>query len=114
VVTHEHDIRTALGDPGARDSDAVMIGLGFLAALFEASALGTGLSVRVCTTEGAAFGDEHAALVLTGDAFELLRAMTGRRSVSQLREMNWRGDAEAVLPAFTYGPFHPAAHDIHE
>ena len=26
VVTHEHDVRHALGAPGARDSDAVLIG----------------------------------------------------------------------------------------
>jgi hypothetical protein len=49
-----------------------------------------------------------------GDAFELLRAMTGRRSVDQLRSMDWHGDGEAVLPVFTFGPFHPSTDDIEE
>lgn len=40
VVTHEHDIRGALGAAGARDSDAVRIGLGFVAPRFiEAAAM---------------------------------------------------------------------------
>src|SRR5207237_333106 len=30
LVTHEHDIRTALGRPGARDSEGLAVGLGFL------------------------------------------------------------------------------------
>ncbi|MEY2461216.1 MAG: hypothetical protein QOG30_3046 [Acidimicrobiaceae bacterium] len=40
--------------------------------------------------------------------------MTGRRSVDQLRSMDWRGDGEAVLPVFTFGPFHPSPDDIEE
>jgi uncharacterized protein (TIGR03083 family) len=114
IVTHEHDLRSALGEPDARDSDAVHIGFGFLAPLFVGAAAQNGLVVRVRAHDGASFGDEGAAVVLTGDAFGLLRAMTGRRSVAQLRAMEWQGDCEAVLPAFAFGPFEPAAVDIEE
>ena len=31
VTTHEHDLRGALDRPGARDSDSIVVGLGFLA-----------------------------------------------------------------------------------
>jgi uncharacterized protein (TIGR03083 family) len=114
IVTHEHDLRSALGEPDARDSDAVHIGVGFLAPRFVGAAAQSGLVVRVRANDGASFGDEGAEVVLTGDAFELLRAMTGRRSVDQLRSMDWHGDREAVLPAFTFGPFHPSTDDIEE
>jgi hypothetical protein len=53
-------------------------------------------------------------VVLSGDPFELLRAMTGRRSIAQLRAMHWQGDGEAALGAFTFGPFRPAAHRVVE
>ncbi len=109
VVTHEHDIRATLGQPGAKDSDAVGIGLGFVAPAFVDSAASYGISVRVRTTDGVDFGSHDADMTLRGDAFELLRAMTGRRSVAQLRDLNWEGDRELVIPAFTFGPFRPAA-----
>lgn len=114
IVTHEHDIRTALGRAGSRDSDAVRIGLGFVAPALVDNAAALGVSLRVRATEGSEFGDVDADVVLQGGAFELLRAMTGRRSGEQLRAMAWEGDAEAVLPAFRYGPFRPAVDPIPE
>jgi uncharacterized protein (TIGR03083 family) len=114
VVTHEHDIRAALREPGARASDGVSIGLGFLAPVLTASAGARGIALRVRTTDGSVFGDHDADVTLTGDGFELLRAITGRRSVAQLLAMKWEGDAEAVVPAFTFGPFRPAAQPIDE
>ena len=114
VVTHEHDIRGALRQPGARDSDAVRIGLGFIAPAFVASAASAAVSVRVRASDGSEFGPEDADLILTGEPFELLRAMTGRRSTDQIRAMSWAGDAESALAAFEFGPFRPAARPIHE
>jgi uncharacterized protein (TIGR03083 family) len=114
AVSHEHDIRAALGQPGARQSAAVGIGLGFAAASFADSAASRGISVAVRTLDGRRFGPDEAQAVLTAADFDLLRALTGRRSVRQLREMSWAGDAGPALPAFTYGPFHPASQDITE
>ena len=114
VVTHEHDLRAALGAPGARDSDGVRIGLGFVAAAFVDSAAERGIGVRVRTTDGSEFGGQDAGAVLTGEPFELLRAMTGRRSLDQLRTMHWNGDGDGVLSAFTFGPFRPAPRRIDE
>ena len=114
LVTHEHDIRGALGEPGARDSDAVHIGFGFMAPLLVSSAAANRADVHVRSTNGPTFGNAGAPIVLSGDAFDLLRAMTGRRSLAQLRALDWLGDMEAVLPAFTVGPFCPSPVDIEE
>src|SRR5688500_3032548 len=89
IVSHEHDIRAALGVPGARDSDAVHIGLGFGASRLIASAADRGVTLRVRTTEGWERGPDDADVILTGEPFELLRAITGRRSVDQLRTLEW-------------------------
>jgi uncharacterized protein (TIGR03083 family) len=114
VATHEHDVRAALSQPGARASDGLHIGLGFVATSFVDSAAARGIVVRVRTTDGVEFGERDGGAVLTGDSFELFRAMTGRRSLDQLRGLQWQGDSEAVLPAFTFGPFRPAAHAVDE
>ena len=39
------------------------------------------------------------------DEFELFRALTGRRSVGQIRSFDWSVDAEPYLPLFGLGPF---------
>ncbi len=114
VVTHEHDIRHALGQPGARDSHAVRIALGFVAPALVASAASRGIAVQLRTTDGARFGSPDAAAIVTAEPFELLRALTGRRSAAQLVAMQWDGDASCAVGAFTFGPFRPAADPIYE
>ncbi len=67
-VTHEQDLRLALGAPGAQDDLAVSIGLSFL--------------LLVLGRTDASFADEVRASVPSD--FELLRALSGRRSAEQL------------------------------
>ena len=114
VVTHEHDIRGALGRPGARSSDAIRVGLSFGATRLVEEASAHGAALRVQSTDGATFGADAADATLTGEPFELLRAITGRRSVEQLREMKWEGDVEKALPAFWWLGLHPADRPIDE
>ena len=114
IASHEHDIRTALSDPGARDSDAVRIALGWSAAQLIDSAAAHGLALRIHAREGLDLGRARADVTLTGTAFELLRAVTGRRSVDQIREMEWTGDCETVIPAFSWFTLRPSEKRIDE
>jgi len=100
AVSHEHDIRSALRRPGARDSDAVSFAVVFYARNRIDSAASRGLSLRVCVTDGRRFGNDDAAVTLRGEPFDLLRAMAGRRSREQLRELAWTGDVEPVIADF--------------
>ena len=68
MTTHEHDLRLALGEPGAQDDQAVAIGSAFLL-----------LSLRNADPDLAA---EIEGLELSD--FELLRSLSGRRSAGQL------------------------------
>ncbi len=114
AVTHEHDVRGALGRPGARDSDAVGIGVAFVAEALTRSAQAEGVALRVELDGGRAWGPDEPAVTLRGDAFEIMRAAAGRRSLDQLRALRWDGDPDAALTAFTFGPFRPADHPIEE
>lgn len=114
AVTHEHDIRTALGRPGARESGAVLIGFDFVGPPFVARAESRGMTVLVDGGGEHRHGVSDASLQLRGTPFELMRALTGRRSIRQLRALCSTGDCEPVLAAFTYGPFRPAEVDIEE
>lgn len=61
-----------------------------------------------------AFGSDDAPIRLRGQPFELLRAIAGRRSVAQIKALDWVGDSSRVIQEFWWPPLTPAACDIHE
>jgi uncharacterized protein (TIGR03083 family) len=108
ALTHEHDIRGALGEPGSRAGDLTFeVALGFLTTMGDHINRHVGLpTLRLVTpTIGSVqLGDPHAArgqVALDISDFEALRALGGRRSVGQLVALPWQGDPTNVLPAFT-------------
>lgn len=102
VVIHEQDLRGALGRPGARDTPALdivrerMVGrfAGAVAGLPPVALVGPGWTwVRGGTVD-------QARTVLEADDFELARALTSRRTETQLRSWTVRGDVGPYLGAF--------------
>jgi flavin-binding protein dodecin len=107
AVTHEHDLRQALGRPGARESDAMTIGVAWIigvlgrvydeagdpAVRFESEA--------VAATAGRAPVD----VTVRASTFELGRAIVGRRTVAEITAYDWtptaRPERLLVLPLFT-------------
>ena len=143
LAIHEQDIRGALGEPGARDSDAVALSIEFVVSTFMqpgAAALGlapleVGVGDRrwLIGSDGPATGDPEeavAATILSGEAppaptapaagaleaepFDLFRALTGRRSTTQIRGFDWTVDPEPYLPLFALGPFSVRPTDLLE
>ncbi len=115
TVTHEHDLRQAIGEPGARDDQAINVGLRFVVQFWPLVAANTDVPpLRVV------FGDQEMMVgsdpehTLTLTPFETLRGFTGRRSLDQIRAWPWPADPEPWLPALTWGPLTPAASDIDE
>ncbi|OBA96476.1 hypothetical protein A5662_17840 [Mycobacteriaceae bacterium 1482268.1] len=102
IASHEHDIRAAIGRPGARDSDAVHYSSDRLL-----TNLRTPVPLRV-TVEDAEYRsgpDGGAELSLSTTRFEALRWRTGRRSRKQLAAMDWSDDPTPVLDhLFLFGP----------
>jgi len=107
VATHEHDLRSALDAPGARDSDALTIAylwLGDRVGEFRAAA-GAG-ALRVESESGTQiFGSGEPSASCATTQFEFLRATTGRRSLDQIEAWAWEGDDRRpellVMPIFT-------------
>lgn len=108
LVTHEHDLRGAIGVPGARDSVAYEVGRkGYhvsLAKTIEAQGMP---GLRLTAGDGWAFdaGPEPTTTVHAPDSFELFRALSGRRSRGQVLAWKWDGDAAPYLDVFSrFGP----------
>ena len=116
MATHEHDVRGALGKPGARDDVSIDVAVGFMGRWFINSATGAGISglqVRAGKHEWRTDEDPPIA-TLEAEPFEFARAVTGRRSLDQIRRLSWTGEPEPYLRAFKWGPFTPAATDLIE
>lgn len=112
-VTHEQDLRGALGEPGGRDG-ALDIAIGWVTSAWAGQPASVGaLQLRAGPTE-VVLGDGPPTATVTLPPFEALRSLTGRRSLDQLRGYDWDGDPEPWLAAFTWGPFRPASEPIAE
>ena len=113
--THEQDLRGGLSMPGGRDSDAAATSFDWAMLRFNERDTGAQRPALAITTEAGTqtVGLGDPVVELSVSRYELLRAMTGRRSVAQLRGYEWRGEADPerlVLAPF----FNPPAQDLHE
>ena len=106
VVSHEHDLRGALGRPGARDHESVNT----LARLLADGYVGDPpISFELGDIVA---GAPQAPLKLRCTPFEVLRLRMGRRSSDQARRLDWSIDPPTDLSAlFVFGP---ATSDIAE
>ena len=105
ACTHEHDVRDALGAPGARDTDAVHIGSAWLGdRIGEFNVVAGHGPLRIETDLwSVTYGDGEPVTTLRVVAFELMRGSTGRRSLRQLDTWDWTGAARpelVVMPIF--------------
>ncbi|RKT19435.1 uncharacterized protein (TIGR03083 family) [Streptomyces sp. 1114.5] len=109
AFTHELDLRGALGVPVVRDHASYPSSLDLVVRGFANAVRTHGLPALRIEAPGAAWtaGDGEPAAVLRGHRHDLLRSLTGRRSLAQIAELAWSAAPEPWLPAFTWGPFHP-------
>jgi len=107
--THEQDLRGALATPGGRESAAAAAAWGWVMGQLEArdAAAASPALVLVTERDERVLGVEPTAATVRASQFELLRAMTGRRSVDQIHDYNW--DGEPLVDRIVLVPlFHPA------
>ena len=107
AVTHEHDLRHALGRPGERDSDALVIGVTWvisaLGGVYDAAGMPATRFESDAVTATAGTGVVDATV--RASTFELGRAIAGRRTVAEIAGYEWtpepRPDRLLALPLFT-------------
>jgi uncharacterized protein (TIGR03083 family) len=121
TLTHEHDIRGALREPGSRAGDlAFEVALAYMTTTYDQMARQRELpAVRLITptTGTVQLGDPATAtdqLTLDISDFEYLRAFGGRRSLRQLLALPWHGDPIDLLPACSNDAVQPPNDDLIE
>jgi uncharacterized protein (TIGR03083 family) len=121
ALTHEHDIRGALGEPGSRTTDpAGAVAIGFLTTMIDRTIRRDAhpcLELTTPTTGTTRLGDPAKApgqIAVELSDFDALRVFGGRRSRRQLSELPWVGDVAALMPIFHTVAVRPPAEDLHE
>lgn len=105
LVTHEHDMRNAVKRPGGRDSMGVEMALDAYAFRFRRKVEQAGLG-PVLISDGThewRVGEGDPDAVVIGEPFELLRALTGRRTPAEIENnLGWTGDRSTYLPYISF------------
>jgi hypothetical protein len=96
MATHEHDIRLAVGSPGAQDDPSLAIGSAYM--LHNIAKMDADLAEQI---QGCGLTD-----------FDRLRSMTGRRSMAQLEASGI--DAEALARVLAASPMTIVENDLVE
>ncbi len=106
VLTHECDLRGALGADGRPDDTALRFAFDALAGSVLRRAGEAGLPpLRIITHEGDVTGPDDAAIELRVSRYELVRAVLGRRCPAQVLAYDWSGDPAPYLAhVATFGP----------
>lgn len=103
ALSHEHDVRGAVGRPGARDFDTVHVAA---RRLIEGAELPVVLRVHLDggTVESAPAAGQVVHLRTT--PFEIVRLRLGRRSRQQVLALDWSTapSTEVVEALFVFGP----------
>lgn len=116
LTTHEHDLRGALDQPGGRDADAIRVGLGFLLTAIDGLIREHGLDGLEVTTgdEVLMVGDGDPRVQLNAAPFELFRALGGRRTLDEVRALDWSADPAPYLDRLFGGPLRPPTASLAE
>jgi uncharacterized protein (TIGR03083 family) len=116
AVSHEADIRGVLGADRVPD-DVVSISLKVAIARWRAALAESGAPTVLARVAGArewwlgTHGDPDV-IVVDVDAYDLFRALAGRRSAAQVRAWSWSADPTPIVEAGIGFPFTWASGDI--
>jgi len=95
AATHEHDLRNALGTPGARESDAVDSGWEWIVGARTRNGAHALCFVIDGREQPSGVGDAVARV--EASRFELFRAVAGRRTADEIAGYGWDREPDAKL-----------------
>lgn len=101
--THELDIRHALGAEIVVDDDALAVTITYYAGSLGTRVGAAGLpALRVVAgADEHVVGEGEPAATVTAPPLEMARALTGRRTLDEVRALVWNGDPEPYLEVFS-------------
>ena len=115
---HEFDLRNAYGDTDGRDLlDIQFAAAGHVKSMRANFSASNTPTIRVEASDsgmGWDIGHEEPVATLTATSFELMRAIGGRRTRSEMAAMGWDNDPEPFLDHMTPPHLHVRETSLHE
>src|SRR5205823_4449919 len=112
AMTHEHDVRHAVGACGAQDTDVVAQSFGWAV---RVAGRGRTEALRLRTEVGEAVtGAGEPVALISLSRFDFVRAVSGRRSTRQIAAYDWHGAEPRPELLLTAPIFSLAATDLDE
>lgn len=106
LYSHELDLRFALGEEIVVDDVAVAATIRYYVGVLGERLTGVGapaLRIRAGDAEVVA-GEGEPASTVGAEPVEMMRALTGRRTLDEIRQLDWDGDVEPYVEVFSqYG-----------
>jgi uncharacterized protein (TIGR03083 family) len=95
AVTHEHDLRHSIGAPGARESDAITEAWKWIVDARTRN----GEHALCFVIDGAeeVSGTGEVVATIEASRFELFRAVSGRRTATEIEQYKWDRDPDPTL-----------------
>lgn len=99
TVVHEHDLRSAVGRPGARDCEGVKVAAELGLNLVKGDLARAGLPAVLISFDGREYlvGDGEPELSWSGSSFECLRLLGSRRTAEEMKRAGFVGDLDRFL-----------------
>lgn len=106
IATHELDLRGALENTEQRENEAVVIATSFYARNFGKRLKDAGLPTVIvqCGEHEWTAGREEPQGYVRASLFEMLRGLTGRRTLDEVKGFDWTIDAAPYLELFPMYP----------
>jgi uncharacterized protein (TIGR03083 family) len=100
LLSHVADVRHALGMPRPPDDETLLVATDFYLERFDEALRDADRGAVIITTGEGSFttGDGDVVAEVHAPRYEAFRALAGRRSERQIRDFDWRGDLDRVLP----------------
>lgn len=104
TVVHEHDLRAAVGRPGARDSEGVKVAAELGLNLVKGDLARAGLPAVRISVDGHehVVGNGEPELFWNGSAFECLRLLGSRRTAEEMSRAGFTGDLDRFLSGLVH------------
>jgi uncharacterized protein (TIGR03083 family) len=103
ILQHEFDLRNAYGDTEGRDlMDVHFVAAGHVRQVRGQFAAWNLPTIRIESTDsgmGWDIGYDEPSAVLRASSFEIMRALGGRRTRTEMLAMGWEGDADPFVDA---------------
>lgn len=108
AATHEHDLRHALSVPGARNSTAIAVAVGFVTRRLADRPGGSPIHIVI---DGERWSGDDAETVptLTASAFDVVRSVGSRRARQQVEALQWSTRDPVTLDALPFFGYPPVA-----